>query len=297
MMSKRRLLELVQKNIVDGWDDPRMPTLSGLRRRGYTPEAIRAFAERIGVAKVNSMIDLAFLEFCLREDLNKRAKRVMAVLDPVKLTITNYPEARTEELDADNNPEDPAAGTRKIPFSKTLYIEREDFAEVPPKGFFRLSPGKEIRLKHAYYISCTGVTKNAAGEITEVLCTYDPESRGGATPDGRKVKGTSHWVSAAHAADAEVRLYDNLFTLADPSAVPEGKNWEDFINPDSLKILSGCKVEPGLADSQPGETFQFLRQGYFCVDSKFAGKGQLVFNRTVTLKDTWAKLQNKSGGR
>ncbi|MDR1933811.1 MAG: glutamine--tRNA ligase/YqeY domain fusion protein [Spirochaetales bacterium] len=294
MMSKRRLLELVQKNIVDGWDDPRMPTISGLRRRGYTPEAIRAFAERIGVAKVNSMIDLAFLEFCLREDLNKRARRVMAVLDPLRLTITNYPDAQVEEFDADNNPEDPAAGTRKIPFSKTLYIEREDFAEVPPKGFFRLSPGKEIRLKHAYYITCSGLTKNAAGEITEILCTYDPESRGGATPDGRKVKGTSHWVSAAHAAEAEVRLYDNIFTLADPSDVPEGKNWEDFINPGSLKILSGCKVEPGLKDAKPGETFQFLRQGYFCADSKFAGQGRLVFNRTVTLKDTWARLQNKT---
>ncbi|MDR3200339.1 MAG: glutamine--tRNA ligase, partial [Spirochaetales bacterium] len=262
---------------------------------GYTSEAIRAFAERIGVAKVNSMIDLAFLEFCLREDLNKRARRVMAVLDPVKLTITNYPDAQVEELDADNNPEDPSAGTRKIPFGKTLYIEREDFAEVPPKGFFRLSPGKEIRLKHAYYITCTGVNKNAAGEITEILCTYDPESRGGATPDGRKVKGTSHWVSASGAADVEIRLYDNLFTLADPAVVPEGKNWEDFLNPGSLKILSGCKVEPSLKDAKSGETFQFLRQGYFCADSKLSREGNLVFNRTVTLKDTWAKLQNKSG--
>jgi glutaminyl-tRNA synthetase len=296
MMSKRRLLELVEKKVVDGWDDPRMPTISGLRRRGYTPEAIRAFAERIGVAKVNSMIDLAFLEFCLREDLNRRARRVMAVLDPVKLTITNYPDGQVEMFDAENNPEDPAAGSRRIPFSKTLYIEREDFQETPPRGFFRLSPGKEIRLKYAYYITCTGVNKNAAGEITEILCSYDPASRGGGTSDGRKVKGTSHWVSAAHAVDAEARLYDNLFTLADPSNVPEGKNWEDFISPDSLKILSNCKVEPGLAEAEPGQTFQFLRQGYFCVDSKFSKNGRLVFNRTVTLKDTWARMQTRAGG-
>jgi glutaminyl-tRNA synthetase len=220
----------------------------------------------------------------------------MAVLDPVKLTITNYPDGQVEMFEAENNPEDPAAGARRIPFSKTLYIEREDFQEVPPKGFFRLSPGREIRLKHAYYITCTGVNKDAAGEITEILCTYDPASRGGGTPDGRKVKGTSHWVSAAHAVDAEARLYDNLFTLADPANVPEGKNWEDFINPDSLKILPNCKVEPGLAEAKPGQTFQFLRQGYFCVDSKFSKNGKLVFNRTVTLKDTWAKMQTRAGG-
>jgi glutaminyl-tRNA synthetase len=296
MMSKRRLLELVEKGAVDGWDDPRMPTLSGLRRRGYTPEAVRAFAERIGVAKVNSMIDLAFLEFCLREDLNRRARRVMAVLDPVMLTITNYPEGQVEMFEAENNPEDPSAGSRRVPFGRTLYIERGDFQETPPKGFFRLSPGREIRLKHAYYVTCTGVRKNASGEITEILCSYDPASRGGGTPDGRKVKGTSHWVSAAHAVDAEARLYDSLFTLADPANVPEGKNWEDFINPDSLKILSNCKVEPGLAEAKPGQTFQFLRQGYFCVDSRFSGNGRLVFNRAVTLKDTWAKLQTRAGG-
>jgi glutaminyl-tRNA synthetase len=295
MMSKRRLLELVEKKIVDGWDDPRMPTISGLRRRGYTPEAIRDFARKIGVAKINSMIDLAFLEFCLREDLNKRAWRVMAVLDPVKLTITNYPEGQVEMFEAENNPEDPAAGSRQVPFSKTLYIEREDFQEVPPKGFFRLSPGKEIRLKHAYYITCTGIRKNAAGEIDEILCTYDPGSRGGTSGDGRKVKGTSHWVSAAHALRAEARLYDNLFTLPDPTALPEGKAWEDFVNPNSLKTLSNCMVEPSLAQAQPGQTFQFLRQGYFCADSKLSKKGAPVFNRTVTLRDTWAKMQSRAG--
>jgi glutaminyl-tRNA synthetase len=296
MMSKRRLLELVEKKVVDGWDDPRMPTLSGLRRRGYTPEAIRVFAQRIGVAKVNSMIDLAFLEFCLREDLNRRSRRVMAVLDPIKLTITNYPDGQIEMLEAQNNPEDPSAGSREIPFGKTLYIEREDFQEFPPKGFFRLSPGKEIRLKHAYYVTCTGVNKNAAGEVSEILCSYDPASRGGGSADGRKVKGTSHWVCAERAVDAQVRLYDNLFTLADPSDVPEGKNWEDFINPDSMRILPNCKVEPSLAEAKPGQTFQFLRQGYFCVDSKFARQGSLVFNRTVTLKDTWAKVRGRADG-
>lgn len=295
MMSKRKLLELVQEKYVSGWDDPRMPTISGLRRRGYTPEAIRTFAERIGVAKVNSTVDIAFLEFCLREDLNKRAKRVMAVLDPLKVTLTNYPEGRVETFDAENNPEDPAAGTRPIPFGRTLYIERDDFREIPPKGFFRLSPGGEIRLKHAYYITCTDVIKDpATGEITELLCTYDPESRGGSTPDGRRIKGTSHWVSAEHAAGAEIRLYDNLFLLADPGDVPEGKDWRDFINPDSLRILKNCKVEPGLKDAVPGETFQFLRQGYFCAASREHGEGKTVFNRTVTLKDTWAKIQNKN---
>jgi glutaminyl-tRNA synthetase len=297
LMSKRRLLELVEKNLVDGWDDPRMPTISGLRRRGYTPQAIRTFAEKIGVAKVTSMVDLAFLEFCLREDLNKKARRVMVVLDPVRLTITNYPEDMVEMFDAENNPEDPAAGTRKIPFSKTLYIEREDFAENPPKGFFRLSPGREIRLKHAYYVCCTGARKDpATGEITEILCTYDPASRGGGTPDGRKVKGTSHWVSAAHAVDAEVRLYDTLFTLADPTDIPEGKNWEEFLNPASLTRLTGCKAEPSLKDARPDESCQFLRQGYFCVDAKFSQADRPVFNRAVTLKDSWAKQQNKNQG-
>jgi glutaminyl-tRNA synthetase len=295
MMSKRKLLELVQEKIVSGWDDPRMPTISGLRRRGYTPGAIRTFAERIGVAKVNSTVDIAFLEFCLREDLNRRARRVMAVLDPLKVTITNYPEGKTETFDADNNPEDPAAGTRPVPFGRTLYIEREDFQENPPKGFFRLSPGGEIRLKHAYYITCTGVVKDpATGEITELLCTYDPESRGGGTPDGRRVKGTSHWVSAEGAADAEVRLYDHLFTLADPSDVPEGRDWREFVNPASLTVLKNCKVEQGLREAAPGDTFQFLRQGYFCADLKDHRDGRLVFNRTVTLRDTWAKIQNKT---
>ncbi len=295
MMSKRKLLELVQEKFVSGWDDPRMPTISGLRRRGYTPESIRLFAEKIGVSKVNSTVDIAFLEYCLREDLNRRAPRAMAVLDPVKVVIENYPEEKVEWFDAENNPEDPAAGTRKIPFSRVVYIEREDFQEIPPKGYFRLSPGKEIRLKHAYYVTCTGVKKDpATGEISEIRCTYDPESRGGSTPDGRKVKGTSHWVSAAHAADAEVRLYGNLFTLQDPSDVPEGKDWREFINPESLKTLKNCKVEPGLADAKPGDKFQFLRQGYFCADIGDHKPGSCVFNRTVTLKDTWAKLQNKA---
>ena len=293
MMSKRKLLELVQEKFVAGWDDPRMPTLSGLRRRGYTPEAIRSFAEKIGVSKVNSTVDIAFLEYCLREDLNKRARRVMVVLDPLKLVITNYPEGKGEWFDAENNPEDPAAGTRKIPFSRTLYIEKEDFQENPPKGYFRLSPGREIRLKHAYYVTCTEVVKDPkTGAILEVRCTYDPESRGGSTPDGRKVKGTSHWVSAAEAVDAEIRLYDHLFTLQDPSNVPEGKDWRDFLNPESLKVLS-AKAEPDLAKAEPGAKFQFLRQGYFCADTKDHGNGKCVFNRTVTLKDTWAKLQNK----
>jgi glutaminyl-tRNA synthetase len=295
VMSKRKLLELVQEKYVSGWDDPRMPSISGLRRRGYTPEAIRTFAERIGVAKVNSTVDLAFLEYCLREDLNKRARRVMAVLDPLRVVVTNYPGDKTEWLDADNNPEDPAAGTRQVPFSRILYIEREDFQENPEKGFFRLSPGREIRLKHAYYITCNEVVKDpATGNITELRCTHDPESRGGDTPDGRKVKGTSHWVSAAHALSAEVRLYENLFTLENPSDIPEGKDWRDFINPTSLRVLRDVKVEPSLKEAKPGSVFQFLRQGYFSADIKDFLPDRLVFNRTVTLKDTWAKIRGKA---
>ncbi len=295
MMSKRRLLELVREKIVSGWDDPRMPTISGLRRRGYTPEAIRTFADRIGVAKVNSTVDVAFLEFCLREDLNRKAPRVMAVLDPLKVTITNYPEDKTETFPAENNPEDPAAGTRLLPFGRTLYIEREDFHENPPRGFFRLSPGKEIRLKHAYYITCTGVVRDpATGDVTEVLCSYDPESRGGGTPDGRKVKGTSHWVSARHAVDAEVRLYDHLFTQPDPQNTPDNGDWKDLLNPASLQVLKNCKVEPGLREAAPGAKFQFLRQGYFCADLQDHRRDRPVFNRTVTLRDTWAKMQNRT---
>ena len=290
VMSKRKLLELVDKAYVRGWDDPRLPTIAGLRRRGYTPEAIRAFAETVGVAKRESMVDMALLEHCLREDLNKRARRVMAVLRPLKVVITNYPEGKVEELDAENNPEDPGAGTRKLPFSREIYIEQDDFREDPPKKFFRLSPGKEIRLKHAYYIRCDEVVKDAKGAIIELRCTYDPESRGGWTKDGRKVLGTSHWVSAAHAVDAEVRLYDKLLSVADPAAEKEEKDFKEYLNPNSLEILKGCKVEPGLAEARPGEFFQFLRQGYFCVDPD-STPDMPVFNRSVTLRDSWAKIE------
>ncbi len=292
VMSKRRLLKLVQDEHVDGWDDPRMPTISGFRRRGYTPEAIRDFADRIGVAKANSTIDIALLEHCLREDLNKRAQRVMGVIDPVKVIIDNYPEEKEEWLEAVNNPEDESAGTRQIPFSKELYIEREDFMEDPPKKFFRLAPGREVRLKHAYYITCVDVKKNPeSGEIEEIHCTYDPASRGGWTDDGRKVKGTSHWVSARHAFEAEVRIYDHLFSTENP-----GEESGDFlkdINPNSLQIVHNAKLEPSLKTAKPGEFFQFLRKGYFCVDTKHSKPEQPVFNRTVSLKDTWAKLKKK----
>ena len=285
VMSKRKLLELVKQGYVNGWDDPRMPTISGLRHRGYTPEAIRNFCERIGVAKSNSKVDIALLEHCLREDLNARAPRVMAVLRPLKVIIDNYPEGKEEEFDAEINPENPEMGSRKVPFSRVIYIEQEDFCENPPKGYFRLSPGKEIRLKHAYYITCQSVVKDEkTGEVVELHCTYDPETRGGWSADGRKVKGTSHWVSAAHAVKAEARLYNSLFLTEDPD---EG-DYKANLNPDSLEVLSTCLVEPGLKSSKPGDRFQFLRQGYFSVDPDSL-KGSLVFNRIVPLRDSWTK--------
>ena len=292
MLSKRKLIQFVQEGHVTGWDDPRMPTISGFRRRGYTPESIRDFCGRIGVAKADSTIQIEYLEHCLREDLNKRAQRVMAVIDPLKVVITNYPEGESEELDAVNNPEDESAGTRKVPFSRELYIEREDFMEDPPRKFFRLSPGREVRLRYAFFITCTDVIKDADGNITELHCTYDPATRGGDAPDGRKVKATLHWVSASHALDAEVRLYEHLFTTEHPSAIPDGEDWRDYINKDSLQALPGCKVEPFLADTQPGDHFQFERKGYFCTD-KDAAPGALVFNRSTTLRDTWAKVQKQ----
>jgi len=294
VMSKRRLLQLVNEGHVQGWDDPRMPTISGIRRRGYTPESIRDFCDRIGVAKRESVVDIALLEHCLREDLNRRARRVMGVLRPLRAVITNYPEDEVEELDAVNNPEDESMGTRKIPFSREIYIEREDFQEDPPKKFFRLAPGREVRLKHAYYITCDSVVKDrSTGEIVELHCTYDPETRGGWSQDGRRVMGTLHWVSAAHAVDAEVRLYDHLFTVANPLDQTEG-DFKDYINPESLIKLAGCKVEPSLARPEPGERYQFLRQGYFCADLD-ATSEKPVFNRTVTLRDTWAKIQQRIG--
>ncbi len=291
LMSKRRLLELVKEGHVSGWDDPRMPTICGLRRRGFTPQALRAFARGIGVAKRDSMIDVAFLEFCLREDLNTAAERRMLVLNPLKVVLTNYPEQQEEWFEADNNPEDAAAGHRKIPFSRELYIEQDDFMEDPPKKYFRLSPGKEIRLKHAYYITCDEVIKDAAGNVVELRCSYDPESRGGGTPDGRKVKGTSHWVSAAHAVDSEVRLYDRLFSVEDPADTAEGQDWRDLINKDSCEVLTGCKAEPALAQAAPETVFQFLRQGYFVADRRDHTPEHPVFNRAVGLRDTWAKVQ------
>lgn len=292
VMSKRKLLELVQGEYVRGWDDPRMPTISGLRRRGYTPEAIRDFCDKIGVAKTNSVVDIALLEHCLREDLNRRAQRVMAVLRPLKVVITNYPEGKVEMLDAQNNPEDPGMGSRKIPFSRELYIEREDFREAPPKKYFRLAPGREVRLKHAYYITCERVVKDEkTGDVVELHCTYDPETRGGWSKDGRKVKGTLHWVSAPHATRAEVRLYDHLFTTENPLDVPKGGDFKDNLNPKSLETLTGCMVEPFLKNSNPGDRFQFLRLGYFCRDLDTTVDGLPVFNRTVTLRDTWAKIE------
>jgi len=292
MMSKRKLLLLVENGLVSGWDDPRMPTVSGLRRRGFTPESIRDFSERIGVAKRDSMVDIALLEHCVREDLNKRAKRVMAVLDPLKVVITNYPEGKTEELEAVNNPEDESGGTRMIPFSRVIYIENEDFKEDPPKKFFRLSPGKEIRLKHAYYITCTDVIKDEnTGEILEIHCTYDPETRGGWSDDGRRVKGTSHWVSAEHAVPVGVRIYDRLFTEEDPGS--SDRELSELINYDSMKELEGSLAEPSLKDAAPGEYFQFLRKGYFCLDEKLSEKDRPVFNRTVSLRDSWVKIEKK----
>jgi glutaminyl-tRNA synthetase len=291
VLSKRKLIQLVEEAYVDGWDDPRMPTISGYRRRGYTPEAIRNFCERIGVAKANSTVDIALLEYSIREDLNRRARRVMGVLRPLKIVIENYPEGQTEELDAVNNPEDASMGTRKVPFSRVLYIEQDDFMEDPPKKYFRLSPGREVRLRYANFITCREVVKNpSTGNISELRCTYDPATRGGNAPDGRKVKATLHWVSAEHAIDADVRLYDRLFTKENPDEKSEGKTFKDFINPASLEILSDCKLEPSLAAAAPDAFYQFERLGYFCVDPKLSGTERPVFNRTVTLRDTWAKL-------
>jgi glutaminyl-tRNA synthetase len=293
VMSKRRLLELVKEQLVRGWDDPRMPTICGLRRRGYTPESIRGFCKRIGVSKVESTVDFGLLEFCAREDLNKRASRVMGVLRPLRVVIENYPAGQVEELDAVNNPEDSAAGTRKVPFSGVLYIERDDFREDPPKKFFRLAPGREVRLRWGFFIRCNSVVKDPnTGEVVELRCSYDPATRGGNAPDGRKVKATIHWVSAAHALKSEVRLYDTLFSKSDPYDVPEGGDWRDNLNPHSLEVLPECYLEPSLAAARPGERFQFERLGYFCVDTD-SRPGGLVFNRTVTLVDTWAKIEKK----
>jgi glutaminyl-tRNA synthetase len=292
VMSKRKLLQLVKENFVNGWDDPRMPTLSGLRRRGYPPQAVINFCNRIGVDKTNSTVEIEMLEYYVREDLNKQALRVMGVLKPLKVVITNYPENQVEEFEAENNPEDPAAGTRRIPFSRVLYIEQDDFREDPPKGYFRLSPGKEVRLKHAYYITCQEVVKDAAGLVIELRCTYDPVSRGGGTPDNRKVQGTLHWVSAQHALDAEVRWYEHLFTKPNPEETPAGEPFTVNLNPNSLTVLAQSKVEPGLAQAQPETRFQFLRQGYFSVDPD-TRPGRLVFNRIVGLKDTWGKMEKK----
>ncbi len=294
VLSKRYHLELVRGGYVDGWDDPRMPTLSGLRRRGYTPKSIRVFCDKIGVAKRNSVVDYALLEHCVREDLNISAPRKMAVLKPLKVVITNYPEGEIEYMDAVNNPENPAEGTRKVPFSKELFIEQDDFREDPPRKYYRLSPGKEVRLRNAYFIKCEDFVKDKqTGEIIEVHCTYDPASRGGNSPDGRKVKATLHWVSAQHAISAEVRLYDRLFTLENPADVADGEDWKDGINPESREILSNCRLEPSLADMNAGYICQFERLGYFCVDEKDSREGHLVFNRTVTLRDAWARFQKK----
>ena len=290
VLSKRKLLRLVNEGYVSGWDDPRMPTLSGMRRRGYPPAAIRAFCDLIGVAKKDSTVDLGKLEFCLREELNRTAMRVMAVLRPLKVVIENYPEGQVEQVEAINNPEDPAAGTRAIPFTREIFIERDDFREDPPKKFFRLAPGREVRLKHAYLIRCREVVKDASGETVELRCTYDPESRGGEAPDGRIVRGTLHWVSVAHALPAEVRLYEHLFTVEEPGS--GGREFIEDLNPDSLRRISDARVEPSLAGAAPGDWYQFLRHGYFCADPDTAG-GRLVFNKTIGLKDTWAKIEKK----
>jgi glutaminyl-tRNA synthetase len=292
VMSKRKLLQLVEQGHVTGWNDPRMPTIAGLRRRGYTPESIRDFCARIGVAKKENVIDMAQLEHSVREDLNLRAPRVMTVLRPLKVVLTNYPEGQVEEVDVVNNPEDLSAGTRKVPFSRVLYIERDDFMEVPPKKFFRLSPGKEVRLRSAYFITCTDVVKDEHGEIVELRCTYDPATRGGDAPDGRRVKATMHWVSAAHAIPVEVRLYDRLFSAEDPEATPEGKSFLDYLNQHSLEVLRDAQAEPSLAGAAVGTRVQFERLGYFCVDID-STPGALVFNRTVSLRDAWAKIANQ----
>jgi glutaminyl-tRNA synthetase len=291
VLSKRRLIQLVQEGHVSGWDDPRMPTICGLRRRGYTPEALWKFCERIGVSKFEGVVDISWLEDALREDLNRRASRVMAVLRPLRVVIENYPEGRSEELEAVNNPEDSAAGTRKVPFSRVLYVEQDDYRENPPKDFFRLAPGREVRLRWAYFIKCVDTVKDpATGAVVELRCTYDPATRGGNAPDGRKVKGTIHWVSAEHAVDAEVRLYDHLFTKPDPDDVPEGSTYLANLNPKSLEVLQGCKLEPSLVGAPPGSRYQFERLGYFCAD-KGSTSAKPVFNRAVTLRDTWAKIE------
>ncbi|MFH1632465.1 MAG: glutamine--tRNA ligase/YqeY domain fusion protein [Chloroflexota bacterium] len=292
ILSKRRLIRLVNEGHVNAWDDPRMPTLSGLRRRGYTPEAIRTFIDIVGVAKRENNVDMALLEHTIRQDLNKHSPRVMGVLNPLKVLITNYPEGQVEELEAINNPEDPDAGTRKIPFGRQIYIEREDFREDPPRKFFRLAPGMEVRLRYGYFIKCVDVVKDENGEVIELHCTYDPDTKGGYAPDGRKVRGTLHWVSAAHALDVEVRLYDRLFIKANPLDFEEGEDFIDYLNPDSLEVLPHCKVETGLAGAAPGSRYQFERQGYFCVDPD-STEDKLIFNRTVTLRDTWAKIEKR----
>jgi len=298
VLSKRKLVQLVEQGHVAGWDDPRMPTISGLRRRGYTPESLRNFCDRIGVAKRDSLVDRALLEFCLREDLNKRAPRVMGVLRPLRVVIVNYPEDRVEELDAVNNPEDPTMGSRKVPFSRVLYIERDDFREVPPKKFYRLAPGREVRLRYAYFITCVGVTKDeVSGEPVELQCTYDPETRGGGSADGRKVKATLHWVSAAHSLEAEVRLYDHLFLTPEPAEEQDGADFKSHLNPRSLETLTYCRLEPSLRGAAPGSHYQFERLGYFCVDPVHPTcDGKPVFNRSVTLRDAWAKIEKNTGG-
>ena len=294
VMSKRKLLKLVEQGHVSGWEDPRMPTLSGMRRRGYTPESIRAFCDRIGVAKKESIVDCALLEHCIREDLNERSPRVMGVLRPLRVVIDNYPEDLTEELEAQNHPTNPDMGTRKVPFSRVLYIEQEDFREDPPKKFFRLAPGREVRLRYAYYIKCERVVKDEiTGKIIELRCTYDPQTRGGWSSDGRKVRGTLHWVSASHAIKAEVRLYDRQFIIENPTEDKAGADFMNYLNPNSLEILTSCRVEPGLASAEPGSRYQFERLGYFCVDSVDSHEGALVFNRTATLRDSWARIEKK----
>jgi len=292
VMSKRFLLKLVEQGCVTGWDDPRMPTLSGLRRRGYTPEAIRDFCDLIGVAKTYSIVDVALLEHCVRKDLNQRAPRVFGILRPLKMVIDNYPKDLVEEMECVNNPEDDSMGTRKVPFSRVLYIERDDFREDPPRRWFRLAPGREVRLRYAYYITCVGVVKDEqTGEVVELHCTYDPETRGGWAPDGRKVRGTLHWVSAAHAPKAEVRLYDRLFAVANPLGEEDGADFTAYLNPNSLETLTSCRVEPSLAGAAPGSRYQFERKGYFCVDAVDSSAGALVFNRTISLRDSWAKIE------
>src|ERR1700735_4445364 len=296
LMSKRKLLQLVENGHVSGWDDPRMPTISGMRRRGYTPEAIRSFCGALGVSKTPGIIELRLLEHHVREDLNKRAPRMMAVLRPLRVVIDNYPEDQVDKLEAVNNPEDASAGTRTVPFSRVLYIEQEDFREDPPKQYYRLSPGKEVRLRYAYFIKCNSVVKNDKGEVIEIHCTYDPATRGGNAPDGRKVKATIHWVSAAHAVDAEVRIYQNLFLQENPGDVEAGKDVLDNLNPNSLEVIANAKLEPSLADATVGARYQFERLGYFCVDPD-SKPGKPIFNRTIALKDTWAKVEKKQGAK